>query len=36
MLADETLYAFNDFLRIGVEQGIFGLLFIVVLLYLVF
>ena len=36
MLADETLYAFNDFLRIGVEQGILGLLFIVVLLYLVF
>lgn len=36
MLADETLYAFNDFLRIGVEQGILGLLFIMVLLYLAF
>ena len=36
MLADETSYAFNDFLRIGVEQGILGLLFIMVLLYLAF
>ena len=36
MLADETLYAFNDFLRVGVEQGIIGMLFVVSLLYLTF
>lgn len=35
-LADDNLYAFNEFIRIWVEKGVVGLLLIVLLLYFLF
>lgn len=34
MLADNTFYAFNDFFQLIIENGIIGLLFLIVIIYL--